>query len=217
MTSDDDVPSPIDLRDPETAATWAREADAKRPHRREIRAAFAAQLRELARARVEDAAQLGILDAARLRILELGPGPGFLAEAILAECEVEDYVLLDFSPPFLAMCKERVGHHACVRYVVGDFIQPEWTALVDGPFDAVVSMQAVHELRHKRRAVGLYTQVHPLLRKGGMLLVCDHEPINDKPLAMPLAEQRVAFARAGFVDVQTRAKIGGLYLVSGST
>lgn len=33
-----------------------------------------------------------------------------------------------------------------------------WPSVVDGPFDFVLSLQAVHELRHKRHAEHLYRQ-----------------------------------------------------------
>src|SRR5688500_10637994 len=135
MTDELDIPSPIDLRDPHDAAVWIAEADAKRPWRSEMRAAFCAELRAL---------------PAPLRILETGPGPGLLAEAILARCDVARYVLFDFSPPMLEYCRARLGDRA-VR-VLGDYTRDDWPALVaaDAPFDALVSMQSAHELRHKR-------------------------------------------------------------------
>src|SRR4029079_7285123 len=102
-----DVPSSIDLRQLHDATTWADEADRKRPWRRELRQ----QIAELVRAGLPDRS---------LRILELGPGPGLLAEVVLATCAVERYTLFDFSPPFLEMCRARLPSPS-IAYVLGDF------------------------------------------------------------------------------------------------
>ena len=210
--TDDDVPSPIDLRDPETAATWFAEADRKRPHRADVRRRIAEVVAEAGRARVVDASKLGILDAARMHVLELGAGPGLLAEAILAACDVERYVAFDFSQPMLDLAKQRVGDRA--TYVLGDFLDPQWPSMLEGPFDAVVAMQSVHELRHKRRAQTLYAQAKTLLRPGSVFVVADHAPIDERPLYMTADEQHAAMTAAGVTSVQTVGVFDGLYFVS---
>jgi SAM-dependent methyltransferase len=206
----DDVPSPIDLREPATAAQWTAEADVKRPYRADVRRAIAGIVAEVGRARVVDAAKLGILDAARVHVLELGCGPGLLAEAILDACDVERYVCLDFSQPMLDMARERNGDRA--QYVQSDFRDE---LPVDGPFDAIVSMQAIHELRHKRHAEPLYTRLRPFVRPGGAIVICDHQPDGlDKPnLAMTDAEQITKLTAAGFANARLVSQTGTLYIV----
>jgi hypothetical protein len=66
---DEDVPSPIDLRDPTDANEWVAASDRTRPWRVEVRTAIA----EL----------VSGIDPAPRRVLELGAGPGLLAAAIL--------------------------------------------------------------------------------------------------------------------------------------
>ncbi|HEY5925638.1 MAG TPA: class I SAM-dependent methyltransferase [Kofleriaceae bacterium] len=196
---DDDVPSGIDLRDPNDAAVWAREADVKRPWRAEMRAAIADRVHA----------------AGARRVLELGSGPGLLAEAVLSTCSVDEYVLFDFSPPMLDMSRTRVGAREAARFVLGDFKQPRWTEALHGPFDAVVTMQAVHEIRHKRHVPGLYRELRALV--AGVLLVSDHDPPDDSARFTALhstqAEQHAALASAGFVDVRTELVLHGLYLI----
>ncbi len=203
--TDEDVPTPIDLRTAVDAREWAESADQKRPWRSRFRAAIAE-----------------LLLGAR-RVLELGPGPGLLAEVVLDARDVERYTLFDFSPPMLEMCRARLAGRAAVQFVLGDFKQPGWpetlAPALAPPFDAVVAMQAIHEIRHKRHVPLLYAQVRGLLRPGGLLVVCDHAPMDDSPrqraLHSTLDEQHAAFGSAGLVEVTTHLFEHGLYLCSG--
>jgi cyclopropane fatty-acyl-phospholipid synthase-like methyltransferase len=199
-----DVPTPIDLRDPDVVQAWIDAAEHVRPWRPQLRSCMA----ELLRDRLP----------AGMRVLELGPGPGLLAETILGICSVASYTLLDFSPPFLAMCRERLDASGVAQVILGDFRHADWPRLVQPPYDAVVSMQAVHELRHKRHAAGLYAQALPLLRPGGLLVVCDHMPKDDaRTIALHATdvEQHSALSAAGFDDVTTHLLINGMYICSG--
>lgn len=193
-----DVPLSVDHRDPETARTWTLEADVKRPWRADVRAAIAALVRE---------------SGAR-RVLELGSGPGQLAEAVLAVCDLDRYTLFDFSPAMHELARGRVSHPAA-RFVVGDFKQPAWTAGLD-PVDAIVSMQAVHEIRHKHHVPGLYRDAREVLATGGRLVICDHVPFDDSERATSLHltvdEQYAAMTAAGLVDVTTALLLRGLYV-----
>jgi SAM-dependent methyltransferase len=200
-----DVPSPIDLRDPGDAAAWAATADLKRPWRAEIRAAIAALVRDAT--------------PPPRRVLELGPGPGLLAEVVLDACQLDRYTLLDFSAPMLDMCRRRLGDRPSIDYVQADFTQPDWTATLLAPFDAVLAMQAVHEIRHKRHSARLYAQVRDALAPGGWFIMCDHEPFGDDARRLRLyasvGEQHAALAAAGLDELTTHRVLHGLYLCSG--
>lgn len=208
--ADDDVASPFDLRNALVATTWAYESDLKRPQRPEVRARIAERVA---------AGRIGELGAnpgsGAPRILELGCGPGYLAEAILEEVPFAAYTLLDFSPPFLAMARRRAGSFPYTDFVRADFLDPAWSDDL-GTFDAIVTMQAVHELRHKRRAPALYAQVRDLLAPGGLLVVCDGQPQSDRPLGMTVAEQQAALAQAGYTDIDVMTQLDPLYVVCAS-
>src|SRR5690349_11707497 len=98
--SDDDIPPGVDFLSEEAARKWAAEAEAKLVSRTNVFTTFVHAITAHAPP-VRNA-------------LELGSGPGFLAEYILSRCPaIENYALLDFSPHMLAMSRKRLdafGH-----------------------------------------------------------------------------------------------------------
>jgi SAM-dependent methyltransferase len=197
-----DVPSPIDLRQWADAQTWAAQAMVKRPWRVRF---FDHMVLAL---------QSGGLEAGR--VLELGSGPGFLARHMLCHLPELRYTALDFSPAMHQLAGERLGPLSrCVRFVERDFKALGWQEGL-GLFDSVVTMQAVHELRHKRHAVRLHTQVREMLAPQGCYLVCDHHAgeggMRDEQLYMSVDEQRHALLDAGFTRVDRLLLEGGLVL-----
>ncbi len=77
---------------------------------------------------------------------------------------------------------------------------------------------ALHEIRHKSHLPGLYRQVLRVLEPDGVLLVCDHNPMNETERSRALyatSDEQIAFMEeVGFSDVRLRTTIEGLYLVS---
>lgn len=197
----DDVPSPIDLTDPKDAAAWEETALSKRPVREEFFEAFAREIE----------ARPG-----PVTILELGSGPGFLARRLLERLPEATMVLLDNSNAMHALARDRLGDFAArARFVHASFKEDDWADRL-GPFDVVVTNQAVHELRHKRHARALHRQVKSVLSPGGTYLVADHfcgpgGMANDQ-LYMSVAEQRAALEAAGFGEVSEVLRKGGLVL-----
>jgi SAM-dependent methyltransferase len=200
--SDDDIPYGDDWQSAANVATWIDAADQKRPWRVQIRERMAEHVRAL---------------RGNARILELGSGPGLLAECILERCpNVSAYTLLDFSPYMLAASRERLARFPVAHFVLASFKSEHWVDSVDCPFDGIVSMQAVHELRHKRHAPRLYLQAYQVTAQNGRLLICDHLPLDDTPrsraLYMTEDEQCAALSSAGFSRVQTVLSVDTLRL-----
>jgi hypothetical protein len=79
----------------------------------------------------------------------------------------------------MALSRERLAAFPAASFVLASFKAEDWSRRVGGRFDCVVSMQAVHELRHKRHARRLYEQIHQALNVPGLILVCDHTPFDD--------------------------------------
>ncbi len=204
LSGDEDVASPIDLRSMADAREWAAVAIKRRPVRAEFFQCFVAQLQ---------ATQL-----ARPAVLELGSGPGFLARQILESIPGARYTMLDFSAAMHELARERLGTLAqAVRQVEVDFKRAGWTTGL-GTFDAVVTMQAVHEVRHKRHAAGLHQSVRSLLKANGRYLVCDHyvgaDGMKNEALHMTVEEQRNALQLAGFNSITCLLRKAGLVLHS---
>ena len=195
MEDEVDVPYGEDFHDEEAAAAWAEAAARKRPWRSMIFDHFVAAVTAS--------------NVAVPRVLELGSGPGFLAEQVLDRCPaVARYTLLDFSEAMVAQSRARLARHeGRTEFVRADFRSGSWSADAGGPFDLVLSLQAVHELRHKRHAPRLYAQIRALLSPVGELLVCDHLPDGahtprHRALYLSTTENLAAFAGAGFSDAE---------------
>ena len=90
-----EVPSDHDFFDPAYVKQWTDSIIRYRPEREQVFRAFAAEA-----ARIEKPA---------LSVFELGCGPGFLAEALLENCQIERYTLIDFSPQMLELSRNRLA------------------------------------------------------------------------------------------------------------
>lgn len=177
----------------------------QRPFREDFFNAFIAQLINLGRP--------------NLRILELGSGPGFLAERVLSQLPAASMVLLDFSSAMHELARKRLsGVINRVDFIERSFKESDWAAGFE-KFDAVVTNQAVHELRHKSYAEAFHSQVAALMKGRGVYLICDHYAgeggMKNDQLYMSLTEQRSSLQRAGFEVVDILIKGGrALYLVT---
>ena len=150
------------------------------------------------------------------RVLELGSGPGFLAEHLLRSLGQVEYVLLDFSAAMHGLAKDRLGElETRATFLERNFKEENWNTGL-GSFECVFTNQAVHELRHKRHAVALHSQVREVLAPGGAYLVCDHFAgeggMKNEALYMSVAEQQQALHAAGFESVHQVMTKGGLVL-----
>jgi SAM-dependent methyltransferase len=184
------------------AREWEQSAMEKRPYRVELFQAFASEV--------------AAISPPVHRILELGSGPGFLAEHLLHALSEVSCVLLDFSSAMHELAMARLGDiRSRAEFVERSFREPDWGRGL-GKFRCVVSNQAVHELRYKRHAAALHSQVRALLESGGSYLVCDHfvgeGGVMNEQLFMTVAEQRQAFLDAGFDSIKQVMLKGSLVL-----
>lgn len=193
-----DVPSPIDLTDMKDAREWERTA-MQRPFREDFFAAITAEI------------------SARhnpgLQVLELGSGPGFLAEYALSGIHDITYTMLDYSAAMHELARLRLSGISgnTIHYLERSFKANSWSDGIN-QVDVVATIQAVHELRHKRYAPDLFMQVHQILNPGGVLLFCDHyygdDGLSNDQLYMSRTEQQQALENAGFTVSEMLVKGG---------
>ena len=187
-----EVPSDHDFFDPAYVKHWSDSITRYRPERKKLFKAFAAEA-----ARMKKRA---------LSVFELGCGPGFLAEALLENCAIARYTLVDFSPEMLKLSRSRLEKFTDqVVFIQADFKKENWTDAVPPGFDLIVSLQAVHELRHASRIPTVYSQLYELLVSGGKILICDH--VNSAARSahraahfMTVDEHLSTFKQVGFIN-----------------
>jgi SAM-dependent methyltransferase len=202
----EDIPSDHDFFDPAYVRQWAEQTEIKDPDRLQFFAAFVRRVAELSSTKRRDVV-----------VLELGSGPGRLAHELLTRSPVARYYLLDFSPPMLELAREHIGDDVRAVYVEANFRDPAWTKLIPQRVDVVVTMQALHELRHASRAVALYSQIQDILEPDGLLLVCDHlrPDDDDRALFMTVNEHVAALEAAGILGIEVVHRSDTKALVAG--
>jgi tRNA (cmo5U34)-methyltransferase len=157
---------------------------------------------------------------AAIRVLDVGAGYGALSEEVLARPNAH-VVCHDYSEPMLSHARDRLRHAGDrVSFVTSDLRSPDWTAALPGPFDAVVSSIAIHNVGHADRIRAIYAEICRVIKPGGCFFnlellfpasdVLRHLYYEHGVLA---GYQRQASQRAGHeVPLETaRAELAGLY------
>ncbi|MDR7015464.1 class I SAM-dependent methyltransferase [Acinetobacter sp. 3657] len=199
-----DVPSPIDLRNYDDALEWQITANVKRPWRQD----FFGYYTKLIRTQTVDKCQ----------VLELGSGPGFLAQHILSQLFHVEYTAFDFSDAMhrLAQQKLNSAERSRARYLIGNFKEANWKNALAQKYDYIIIHQALHELRHKKYATDFHKAVKTLLNPKGHYLVCDHlcapDAMKNDQLYMNKQEHLDALKQASFENIKMPLEIEGLCL-----
>lgn len=198
-----EVPSPIDLRNPKDAMEWANEANIKRPWRYDF---FDMYVHKINNLNIEN-----------IQILDIGSGPGFLAKYLLQYCPDIRYTAADFSNAMHKLSKSKLLtrelNRATFRLI--DFKQEGWFEDL-GQFDVVIIHQALHELRHKAHAMNFHQQVKKLCKNQTVYFVCDHifapDAMQNNQLYMSKKEHFQSLKNAGFKNIELIKDEKGLCL-----
>lgn len=151
--------------------------------------------------------QLQAANKKEQRILELCTGPGVLALRILETVPVKEYVGLDISEASINYVKHLTRTSGIkTSWHAADLNDDAWLELVDGPYDAVVSMQSVHDLGGEREVARIYTIAASLLDDDGCfinadLLRSESDPPGSNPGRFTISRHRQLLQEAGFQTV----------------
>jgi len=166
---------------------------------------------------------LSVFVGGQSRVMDLGCGPGTLAEKLLATFPPMHVICSDGSDEMLKLARQRlVAYGERVSYAQADFSAENWTANLPRQLDAVVSARAIHNLRKLKLIGPVYGHVHELLRPGGVFMNIERVNFATPALrrhfralqiktrghaakmdgaAPSLAQQLSLLKRAGFCDV----------------
>lgn len=101
-------------------------------------------------------------------VLDLGCGPGFLAERLAAALPEARLVACDLQPRMVELARERLGPRAVV---VQRRVEDRWHDL-GGPFDLVLAVQVLHHLDAAGKRLA-YRKILDVLAPGGLLVQSD--------------------------------------------
>lgn len=164
--------------------------------------------------------------ANQMNVLELCCGSGFLAAALLERYPRLRYWGIDQSRPLLQAAEEQIGRFGeRATFVQADLNKDYWfeTNHVNYRppiFQAIVSMQSVHDLGGQHEVSQLYRRVRPLLAHQGLfinadlIVECENELPNN-PGRLPISLHVRLLTRHGYNRPQCTFEEGGFgYIVA---
>ncbi len=152
--------------------------------------------------------------AAKITVLDIGAGYGALSQFLLSRFPNAKAVCHDGSAEMLKLGRTRMAKlKGRVKFVQCDLSKPGWSKEIKGPFDAVVSSIAIHNVRAHETIRAIYSETFSLVKTGGCFLNLDR--------MTPSVNEQLKWLRdAGFANVKRfwdggkRAIIGGFRPVS---
>jgi ubiquinone/menaquinone biosynthesis C-methylase UbiE len=166
---------------------------------------------------------MSVMVGERARVMDLGCGPGTLAEKLLGAFPEMQVICSDGSDEMLKLARQRLASYGDrASYVQADFGSANWSANLPGEFDAVVSARAIHNLRTLKLIGPVYQAIYSLLKVGGVFLNVERVNFATPALrqyfrdlqiktrghaakmdgaAPSLAQQFSLLRRAGFADI----------------
>lgn len=181
-----------EFHDPAYARQWA-EIRAPNAHRLELFDLIAARLRQFC--------------APDAHVAELGIGPGYLADHLLARMPRITYEGLDFSAAMLDVARGNLSSHlGRVVFTQADLTDADWTARLSGRPGAIVTTWALHDLANPAITSSVYTRACELLAPGGIFLNGDFikpegSPHEFEPGRYELSRHIEQLGAAGFTEI----------------
>jgi tRNA (cmo5U34)-methyltransferase len=140
-----------------------------------------------------------------IRVLDVGGGYGAVTRAVLEVFPSARVTLQDISEPMIAEAKQRLADFGnAVTYSRSDLTDPNWTAALEGQFDAVVSARAIHNVRFPDRIRAIYAEIAAKVAPGGCFVNLDQAAAAG-PLVEAATRQAQRMARRRRLFEQTGA------------
>ena len=155
------------------------------------------------------------------RVVELACGAGYLAEVLLRQLPTARYCGFDLSPHLLGYARRRLtacatpsGKPSEIELRCADLVRADWQEELMGMgwvgrVDAVISLQALHDLGGFPQQTSVLARARELLRPGGRLIYSDLllDAEDPHPSRFTAARHAEMLHAAGFTpdDVATPA------------
>lgn len=107
------------------------------------------------------------------KLLELGTGPGYLAEYLLTRFDSINYHCVDFSEPMIQIAKRRLNGLSTKPTFIRADLTGDWAVKVSKNYDAIVTTWALHDLGSRQNIHNLYLNAKKVLAPGGLLVNVD--------------------------------------------
>ncbi|MDE0008121.1 MAG: class I SAM-dependent methyltransferase [Gammaproteobacteria bacterium] len=164
-------------------------------------------------------AQLVLMEDESPHIVELASGPGILAEFLLERLPNATYEGMDYSEPMLTLARqrtERFGERVHLHQV--DLRDNDWSGAAERRPQAVISMQALHDVGDEAEHEAIYAATRQLLAPPGLFLNADLvRQSGNGPTRIPLHRHLTMLSAAGFDDVASSLTIGDYACIKGVT
>lgn len=137
-------------------------------------------------------------------VVELGIGPGYLADRLLTQLPDVTYEGVDFSKPMLELASQRLScHYPRLILTHADLSSSDWSSNLKHPVAAFLSTWTLHELGGQKETARVYENCHDHLEKGGILLNGDFvKPVGTRrdfePGRFPVKRHLEILLAAGF-------------------
>jgi SAM-dependent methyltransferase len=141
-------------------------------------------------------------------VVELGIGPGYLADHLLQQMPEIQYYGVDFSSPMLDIARQRLRQQSArVTYVQADLIKDNWWADILTPVNAIVSTWALHDLGSPENVEVVYRSCAQVLQDDGILLngdfiKPDRAIYEYEPGRFEIAKHLAMLQRVGFKSTE---------------
>ncbi len=223
-----------DFTGPDYIDAWTEDLDRRWPERSAMADCVVRTLVEWRGARHGRGASSGERsvadeDGATIRLLELGVGAGGLAVAALNALVGKpgvgypgtvEYTGIEVEPALVQHGRKLLATagHQNVQLICTDLRSDVWTRGL-GPFDAIFTLQTLHDLGGVDALDAVYRQAHGLLAPCGILINADfvvpfEKDDPERPRRLPVETHEYLLSVLGFVDFRCGLRQGKIACVS---